>query len=98
MEKLTSINLELNKGDAIDLNILGYKLTFVKHENETLGVFYKHVKIGELNYNNSIFYSFTFYGEDFGTRDFIYDKVTSVKQVLGILLYHDFDMIDYDNY
>lgn len=97
-KNLVDINLELSKGYAIDLNILSYKITIVKHDNETLGVFYKHVKIGELNSNNSIFYRFTFYGEDFGTRDFIYDKVTSIKQILGVLLYHDFDIIDYDNY
>lgn len=40
-KNLLDINLELNKGYAIDLNILGYKLTIVKHNNETLGVFYQ---------------------------------------------------------
>lgn len=97
-KNLLDINLELNKGYAIDLNILGYKLTIVKHNSETLGVFYQNVKIGELNHNEAIFYSFKYFGDDFGSYDVTYDKVTSIKQILGVLLYHDFDIIDYDNY
>lgn len=98
MKSIYDISLKLSKGYAIDLNILGYKFSLVKHDSKTLGVFYQSVKIGELNSDNGIFYSFTFYGEDFGSYDVTYDKVTNIKQMLGVLLYHNFDMIDYDEY
>ena len=98
MKSIYDISLKLSKGYAIDLNILGYKFSLVKHDSKTLGVFYQSVKIGELNHNEAIFYSFKYFGDDFGSYDVTYDKVTSIKQILGVLLYHDFDIIDYDNY
>ena len=92
------INLELKSGQAIDLTIKGYNFSFYKTNNETIRVSYKQTVIGELTHDEGASYNFEYFGDDFGSYDIIYDEVTSIKQMLGVLLYHNFDVVDYDNY
>lgn len=97
-KNILDINLELGIGNAIDLTIHGYDFTFYRTDSKSIRVSYKQTVIGELTHDEAIFYEFEYFGDDFATYYATYDKVTSIKQMLGVLLYHDFDMIDYDEY